>query len=84
MSSGGEGAESRERVQNRQKRALNALPAIPEAISILARCLRTSWQEPFIFLTFPKGGKSSGVQALEGFATGKLPQLPLSPDPAVS
>lgn len=84
MSGGGEGAESRERVQIRQKRAVKALPAIPEAISILAQCLRTSWQQLFIFLTFPKGGHSSGVRALEGFATGKRPQLRLSPDPAVS
>lgn len=84
MSSGGEGAESRERVQNRQKRGLKTLPAIPEAISILPWCLRTPWQQLFIFLTFPKGGQSSGVQALEGFATGKRPRLPLSPDPAVS
>lgn len=84
MSGGGEGADSRERVQNRQKRALKALPAIPAAISIPARCLRTSWQQLFIFLTFPKGGQSSEVWALEGFATGKRPQLPLSPDPAVS
>lgn len=84
MSGGGEGAESGERVQNGQKTALKALLAIPGAISILTRCLRTSWQQLFIFLTFPKGGHSSAAQALEGFATGKRPRLPLSPDPAVS
>lgn len=72
----------------RQRKAIKAAPpdpsSSPAAISIPALCLRTSWQQLFVFLTFPKGGETSGAAALGGFATGKRTGFLLSADTAAA
>lgn len=48
-------------------------------MSIPALCPKTSWQQLFLGLTFPKGGQSSAAAALLRLAAGKWIFFPLSP-----